>query len=374
MNWKDTLRELEKNKQWDEAIEFMQQIVQEHVYDQDAYLCMNYLLVQAIFEEYYKREQDKYRYYCKLAVWYFNQSYEKFSDDPEYLYFTGKAAAIDSGYFNIREKEAEAMIDKAQRLDPENLTYKDSYYWDLSLTSFNNPELVSYARILLAGDSPVEKQLKDKGALGEYLWKIKKEWCAGILRNLESNLSSVDWKETLQSLERQKRWDESIQFMQYVIENNQDDKDAYIFMNYLLMNLLGEEMYDRSQFDYYAKLTKWYFNKSFAKYSEDAEFLYITGKTAVMGEWHFGIDRKDYEAMLDKAIRLDPENLVYNEYYYWDLSKENPKHSDFVAYLRAVLDENSAIAKQLNNKGAVGEYLLGMKRYGAERALSKASQ
>ena len=50
----------------------------------------------------------------------------------------------------------------------------------------------------------------------------------------------MEWKESLRKLERNKQWDEAIEFMQEVIAQNQDDMDAYIAINYLLMNLIVE--------------------------------------------------------------------------------------------------------------------------------------
>lgn len=373
MSWKDTLRKLEEQKEWDAAIEFMLPVIQDHSEDKDAWIFMNYVLMSALYQENHKRP-EKHEYYLQRALWYFYKSYQKFSDDPEYLYLTGRTAVINPGYFRINQKDQEAMLDKARRLDPENLNYQESYYWELSHTNCKNPELIAYARTVLAENSAVQKQLGDKGALGEYLLKVKRSWCERILSNSERSDLNAPWKEILQKLEHEKRWDEAIQFMQYILLHNQDDKDAHIFMNYLLMNLLGEEDYDSGQFDYYAKLAKWYFDDSFAKYADDAEFLYIIGKTAVMGPWHFGIDQKDYEAMIDKARRLDPDNLVYKEPYYWDLSRSNPKSPELIAYAHLVLSENSPIEQQLKSKGAVGAYLLEIKRGWCESALHNAAK
>lgn len=184
----------------------------------------------------------------------------------------------------------------------------------------------------------------------------------------------MSWKDILQKLEQQKEWDAAIVFMQKVIKQEPEDKDAWIFMNYLLINLLCEEDYDRSKRDYYWTLAKWYFNESYAKYSDDPEYLYITGKSAVMGEWFFGIDQKDYEAMLEKARALDPNNLTYKEDYYWKLLKRNPNDPELIAYAHLILSESSPVTEQLKDKGAVGEYLLGMKRHWCERVLRNAAK
>jgi len=182
----------------------------------------------------------------------------------------------------------------------------------------------------------------------------------------------MSWKVKLRELEEYKQWDKAIEFMQGIIKENPNNKDAYIFMNYLLMNLLVEEEYDRSKKESYMNLTKWYFDESYAKFSEDPEFLYITGKTAVMGPWFFGIDREDQEAMIEKSRRIEPNNLVYNEPYYWGLSGKDPKNQELISYAKLVLSENSPIEKQLKLKDAVGEYLLEIKQRWAEDILRNA--
>ena len=184
----------------------------------------------------------------------------------------------------------------------------------------------------------------------------------------------MNWKKHLRELEKSRQWDKAIEFMQGVIKENPNDKDAYVFMNYLLMNLLGEEDYDDSKEATYMNLAKWYFDESYAKYSEDPEFLYLMGRTAVMGEWFFGIEQKDYEMMIEKAHKLEPENPIYNEDYYYKLRRENPSHPELISYAKLLMRKNSPIEKQLESKGAVGEYLLEIRRGWAEEVLKNAAK
>lgn len=182
----------------------------------------------------------------------------------------------------------------------------------------------------------------------------------------------MNWKEQLRVLEHAKQWDVAIEFMKNVIKENPNDMDAYIFMNYLLMHLLVEENFDRSQFDNYKALIKWYFDESYAKFSNNPEYLYITARIAVMSEWYFGISVNDYEYMIKKASELELDNLLYQEDYYYDLSDKDPKNPELIAYARTILSENSPIREQLKTKGAVGEYLLTLKKRLAERILWNA--
>ena len=48
----------------------------------------------------------------------------------------------------------------------------------------------------------------------------------------------MSWKEELHQLEHEQSWGDAISFMQKTIAENSGDMDAYLAMNYLLMNLL----------------------------------------------------------------------------------------------------------------------------------------
>jgi hypothetical protein len=181
----------------------------------------------------------------------------------------------------------------------------------------------------------------------------------------------MEWKEILRKLELNKQWDEAIEFMEDIIANNPNNMDAYIAMNYLLMNLLVEEEHGEN-FDHerYELLAKKYFDVSWSKYSENPEYLYYTGRTAVMSEWYFGVTGDEVTAMLDKALFLDPDNLIYQWLYYWPLSRTDPKNASVLAYIDKLLDKNSSIQKNLQEKGAVGEYILDLMTYWAKQVLA----
>lgn len=183
----------------------------------------------------------------------------------------------------------------------------------------------------------------------------------------------MKWQEHLRQLERSKQWDEAISFMEDIIKKNSNDMDAYIAMNYLLMNLLVEEDHDETKHDHYEMLTKKYFDESWPKFSENPEYLYYTGMTAAMSYWYFGVGEGDSELMTDKALRLDPDNLVFQWNYYWDLSRKNISDNDVLKYIEKVRNENSSIQKTLRAKGAIGECILAMVLFWSQNVIDKSS-
>jgi hypothetical protein len=88
-----------------------------------------------------------------------------------------------------------------------------------------------------------------------------------------------------------------------------------------------------------------------------------------MAEMLWKIDVKDYEQMLEKAMQLEPNNWMYKETYYWKLRSKNCKDPEIAAYAKIVLTEPSPVTEQLKDKGALGEYLLELKRYWASAFL-----
>lgn len=168
----------------------------------------------------------------------------------------------------------------------------------------------------------------------------------------------MNWKVYLRELELNKQWDRAIEFMQMIIETNSDDMHAYIYMNFLLMNLLVEEDYDESKYDYYTKLIKKYFDESYAKFSDNAEYLFCTGITAVMSEWYFGLNTDGYQQMLAKATELEPDNMLYKRSYYIHLNRNIASQlAEAKYYAHLILQDDSVLTKQLRSYGALSEYL-----------------
>lgn len=168
----------------------------------------------------------------------------------------------------------------------------------------------------------------------------------------------MPWKKELQQLEATKQWDAAIALMQAVIHAHPNDMPAYIDLNFLLMNLLAVENYDDNKFEYYKTLCKRYFAESYAKFANNAEYLFCTGVTAAMSEWFFGIPINSYEQMLQRAMELEPNNLLYRRTYFLHLDPKSPTQKQAVIdYARLILRPDSPLIKEWEQRGALGAYL-----------------
>lgn len=171
----------------------------------------------------------------------------------------------------------------------------------------------------------------------------------------------MNWKSELRRLEQKKDWNSAISFMEKFILDNPNDMNAYIAMNYLLMNLLVEEDHDESRHYYYENLLKHYFKESYAKFSQNAEYLFYTARTAYMSEWYFDMTLEQVREMDFKALSLDPNNILYRWVYIVLLDEKNLYNKTIlIDYATIVLDEKSPIKKALESKGAIGEYIFGI--------------
>lgn len=168
----------------------------------------------------------------------------------------------------------------------------------------------------------------------------------------------MSWQEQLKTYENHKDWDAAIGLLQQVISSDQNDLDAYLSMNYLLMNLLVEEDYDKQKHDYYVGLLRKYFLESNTFFSTDSEYLFYTGITAFISEWYYDITIEEAKAMIDKAFDMEPDNKLYEwgHYAYIDMSNPDTMAKSLVCGKEVLA--NPSLVQKLKSKGALGNYIL----------------
>ena len=174
MNWKEELISLEQNKNWKPAIELLEKTINDYANNLDVYLSINYLLMNILVEEDYS--QSEHDYYSLLLKKYFDESYIKFYNNPEFLFFIGKIGCMSEWYFEIEIDEAQNMIKRSLELEPENILYKWANYGNLNMSDLCNREkMIRYAKQALS-EPKVEEVLKGKGSLGQYLMEGLYYW------------------------------------------------------------------------------------------------------------------------------------------------------------------------------------------------------
>jgi hypothetical protein len=180
MNWQKELRRLERNKQWDQAIIFMQDTITQYPDSLDAYLSMSYLLMNLLLEEVYDlKKQD---YYLFLTKKYYDESYEKFFDDPKYLFYEGVIISVSDWLFERDVPSYPKMFLEACRLDPKNILYLWGYYMVLDKKNpGNRKKTCEYARAVLDPNSPIPKMLPTETSLGKYILELITYWSKRML-------------------------------------------------------------------------------------------------------------------------------------------------------------------------------------------------
>lgn len=175
MNWKEQLKEYEQKKDWDFAINLLNQVINTNPFDLDAYLNIIYLLMNLLVEENYS--EQAHDYYAGLLKKYFIESYSKFCHNPEYLFYIGIIAHMSEWYLGIEIEEAKTMIKEALRLDPDNILYKWGRYAYIDMDNIiDRYKGFPYAKKILLGDCTIRDKLRSKGLLGEYILEIMENW------------------------------------------------------------------------------------------------------------------------------------------------------------------------------------------------------
>ncbi|MCB9082403.1 MAG: hypothetical protein H6555_11910 [Lewinellaceae bacterium] len=170
----------------------------------------------------------------------------------------------------------------------------------------------------------------------------------------------MNWKEQLEKHEHSKDWESAIELMQKTISDNPNDVEVYVRVIYLLHNILVEEDYPESDHDHIAGLLKQYFNESYKRFSDNAEYLFFIGKILYIAEWYFGIDddfnpveEKQAFQMQKKAFEKEPGNVLFEWAYRFSL---DDKLAGYLAE-QILLHDNGKV-EWLRSKGFPGRYIL----------------
>jgi hypothetical protein len=170
----------------------------------------------------------------------------------------------------------------------------------------------------------------------------------------------MTWKEQLLNLERTNDWKNTIKFLEQEIRTDLNNVEIYVRVLFLLLDFLVEGKHSQEEYIYAAAKLKKYFEESYKRFYNNAEYLFFLGYFIVIAEWYFGIDDVTiaYD-MRKKAMELEPDNILYE----WSYRFSDPENQQAIYLAKQLLNHEKSKIKWLQSKGKVGEYILGMIEY-----------
>jgi len=176
MQWRKQVTQLEQEGNFDIAIFLLEKVIKENPSEMDAYIFLLYRFMDSFLENtcYWANSKDPLRKikeeYYEEKIWHsyrtraqtcFDESYAKFFDNPEYLYYASRILlhAYDFIGLNIKESLLENMYQKAKTLGYNRLV--EAGY-------SHKPDDVLWAKKIL-DDSSIREQLASKGAAAQYV-------------------------------------------------------------------------------------------------------------------------------------------------------------------------------------------------------------
>lgn len=166
MSWKSKITSIEQSNDWRSAIELLEK---QNGDTPEIYLRVMFLLLDFVVEGQYTQEEHDYA--AEKLREYFYESYEKFSDNPEFLFFIGIMVYIGEWYFGMESVEpATAMLENAMRMKPDDTLYRWGYYSRIDQRPEQNTDLkLQLSEQLLFRETTKLDWLKNKGILGKYI-------------------------------------------------------------------------------------------------------------------------------------------------------------------------------------------------------------
>jgi tetratricopeptide (TPR) repeat protein len=342
MNWKKQLYALEQHKEWDMAIELMEQVIKDNPDDVDAYLLFIYFFMNLLVEE-CEYDTTKHDHYVQLAIHYFQESYKKFSNNAAYLFFAARATYPAPWLFGTTDEVLNEMIQKAIQLDPTNPIYQ----WN-SRKTFNTQRAIAYFQSVLDPNFYIQKTLTNKGSLGHYL--------LDIMTNVSKEMLDVliHGEKQLQILEEKRQWSSVIALIDNMLSYSTDTKTLIVRKYYYILCLLVDNTY-QSKEDFPGWPLQQEVSSLYKQYCNELPALFFISFTDCVYAWAF----RDYmmfygsklytpEATnqaythLEQAIIHAPNNVLdqwANENHY--------QKKQALLYARTILDPQIPVASTL---------------------------
>jgi len=189
---------------------------------------------------------------------------------------------------------------------------------------------------------------------------------------------AMHWKEQAAQLDREGNFDITVFLLEKTIKENPDNVDAYLMLLYRLMDSIvnnayywsnvsddplkgiKEEYYHLKASQEYRPLLQKYFDESYAKFSENPEYLFYASRILMAQYWFCGLRVSDdfLGAMQQKAFGMGYNSLLARSEECRKLSQQEPHNPQVIAYARQLLTDPS-LQDQLRSKGSIAQYAFG---------------
>lgn len=169
-----------------------------------------------------------------------------------------------------------------------------------------------------------------------------------------------EWKNQIIQFENSGDIKSAIELVCQTANNSPEEVELYLRTMFMMLDFLVEGHHSEEKNHYFSKKLKSYFDDSYEKFSENAEYLAFTGMMITKAEWYFDKSFDDGIKMIKKAVEIEPHNICYQCLYYIfeDQRPEvNPKVK-FKVLGRFFAEESNK--KWLESKGLLGVYTLGI--------------
>lgn len=165
---KNSLKIIEQERNVFMAIDYLEKTNDK---DLDTYLRIIFLMLDFLVDGKYSEEEHEV---VSLKIkQIFNEAQTRYSDNDEFLFFSGLMICIAEWYFGIDSvDEAIVMLNKAKRSEPKNLLYK----WGALVLADERSEVNTQEKFILSKqlleDHSLITLMKNRGLLGEYILGI----------------------------------------------------------------------------------------------------------------------------------------------------------------------------------------------------------
>lgn len=165
---------------------------------------------------------------------------------------------------------------------------------------------------------------------------------------------TIKWSDELIYAQQMKSWEELHGILEESLLKDPNNAWKYVEVIYFLLDiLLYGNCKSMSDHDKIAEILKEFFERSYKKFSENAEYLFFVGYFMALAVWYFGQDNLNLShKMLKKATEIEPQNKLFEWAY-----KFSTNHSSTKEVVKQLLLDSKNM-KWLKSKGQAGEYMI----------------